>query len=209
MKLLHLIATPRGNNSRTLAISQQFLDSLKEAHPDIEIEELDLFNTELPPISGNNVIAKYAVIEGNDLETAAQGEWGDIERITRRFLSFDIYLISTPMWNFGVPYPLKHYIDTIMQAGYLFQFTEKGTKGILQDKKLICITSRGGNYSAGSKISSLNYLEQYLTSLFEFVGIEDISFINAQPTDATPELTASRIAEAQEKAKQLAKSLQL
>ncbi|HAH19631.1 MAG TPA: hypothetical protein DCL49_01860 [Candidatus Omnitrophica bacterium] len=30
-----------------------------------------------------------------------------MERHIERFLSADRYFISTPMWNFGIPYPLR------------------------------------------------------------------------------------------------------
>ena len=33
------------------------------------------------------------------------------------------------MWNFGIPYALKYYIDAIVQPGYLFQYTPDGAIG--------------------------------------------------------------------------------
>ena len=30
----------------------------------------------------------------------------------------DVLLISTPMWNFSVPYVLKQYLDTVLQPGF-------------------------------------------------------------------------------------------
>ena len=73
MRLLHIIATPRGNKSRTLAISQKFLDALKKKHPGTVVDELDLFRVNMPPISGNTVIAKYALMGGDELDQAAEG----------------------------------------------------------------------------------------------------------------------------------------
>ena len=205
MRLLHIIATPRGNKSRTLAISQKFLDALKKKHPGTVVDELDLFRVNMPPISGNTVIAKYALMGGDELDQAAEGSWGHIERFVSKFLANDLYLISTPMWNFGLPYPLKHYIDTIMQAGYLFQFTDDGARGLTKDKKMVCITSRGRDYSPGSSISDLDYLERYLRGVFGVAGIKDIRFINAQPMDVSPDITAAEIEKASKEAEELAK----
>ena len=54
------------------------------------------------------------------------------------------------MWNFTIPYKLKHYIDVIMEAGILFQFTENGVERLTKDEKIFCVTSRGNNYSVGT-----------------------------------------------------------
>lgn len=120
-----------------------------------------------------------------------------------------MYLITTPMWNLGIPYQLKHYIDVIVQAGFCFQFTETGPVGMANGKKMICITSRGSDYCAGSPIEALDFQEPYLRAIFGFIGIQDITFINAQPLDIAPDITAAKFQEAKEEAKQLAQSLAL
>ena len=74
---------------------------------------------------------------------------------------------------------------------------------------MICITSRGSDYSPGSPVNSLDYLEQYLRGIFGFAGITDFTFINAQPLDYTPELTEAKIAEAEKEAVQLGQTLKL
>ena len=43
------------------------------------------------------------------------------ERIAVRFALADRVLISTPMWNFGIPYKLKQWIDVITQPGLTFR----------------------------------------------------------------------------------------
>lgn len=157
MKLLHIIASPRGENSRTLSISREFLDSFGQKHPDAEVETLDLFSVDLPSVSGGNVDAKYVLMGGGNPSETARGSWERLTDFATHFLSFDVYLITTPMWNFSIPYRLKHYIDVIMQAGYCFQFTENGAEGLAKNKKMICITSRGGDYSPSSPVHSLDY----------------------------------------------------
>jgi FMN-dependent NADH-azoreductase len=173
----------------------------------VEIEELDLFNVDLPPYTGKTADAKYIMMAGEALDEATQEAWERITATTTHFLSFDIYLVSTPMWNFGIPYQLKHYIDVLVQAGFCFQFTETGPVGLATGKKMICITSRGSDYSKGSPIEALDFQEPYLRAIFGFIGIEDITFINAQPLDITPEITTAKIQEAKDAAKQLAQSL--
>ena len=40
----------------------------------------------------------------------------------RRFDAADRYLFSVPMWNAGVPYILKQFIDVVSQPGMVFGF---------------------------------------------------------------------------------------
>ena len=183
-KLLHIISTPREENSRTLQISEVFLEGFKNKYPDCRIDELNLFKEQLPGLSLKMISGKYVLLGGKELDDKLEEAWKPIERHIERFLFAEGFLISVPMWNFNVPYPLKHYIDLIIQPKYLFRYTDKGVEGLAKNKKMIVITSRGGDYSPGSLYNSYDFQEPYLRAVFGFVGISDIVFINAQPMDA-------------------------
>ena len=200
-KFLHIIAAPRGGGSRTLQVSRVFVDALKKKYPSCRIDELNLFREPLPELTLKMISGKYALLSGNELSPEASAAWQPIESHILRFLSADGYLISSPMWNFSIPYPLKHYIDIIVQPKYLFRYTEKGVEGLAQNKKMMVITSRGGDYSPQSPFHSYDFQEPYLRAVFGFVGITDITFINAQPMDALgEEVKNGKIEEAEEAA---------
>jgi FMN-dependent NADH-azoreductase len=206
-KILHIIATPRGDESRTLKVSGSFLESLKNKYPSCAIDALDLFKDKLPPLTLKMVSGKYVLLSGKDLSGELKEAWTDIERAITRFLSADAYLISAPMWNFGIPYVLKHYIDIILQPKYLFRYTDKGPEGLAKNKKMAVITSRGGDYSAASPFHSYDYQEPYLRAIFNLAGITDISFINAQPMDAMgPDVAQEKIKQARQLAAETAKN---
>lgn len=204
MKLLHIIASPRGEKSRTLGISNEFLKALKAKNPNLIIEDLDLFKTSLPEVFGYTIDAKYALMSGGILEEKIKTSWEEVSRYSTEFLSYDAYLISCPMWNFTIPYKLKHYIDVIMQAGILFSFTANGVEGLALNKKMFCITSRGSDYSESSPMHQLDFQEPYLRSIFGLAGIRDISFINSQPLDFAPGITQASLEKAKEEAINLA-----
>lgn len=201
-KLLHIIATPRGDESRTLQISKVFLKSFKEAHPDWTIEELDLTMEKLPSLTVKRVDGKYALLGGKDLQGEMKEAWRDIIAHIERFMSAESYLISTPMWNFSIPYTLKQYLDIILQPRYLFRYTPSGAEGLVKNKKMVVITTRGGDYTGA--MHSADFQEPYLRFVFRFVGITDITFINAQPMDMGEALQMQKIKEAQVKAKKIA-----
>ena len=63
---------------------------------------------------------------------------------------------------------------------------------------MVIITSRGGDYSAAGPFHANDYQEPYLRAIFNLAGINDISFINAQPMDALgPGVAEEKIREAQ------------
>lgn len=206
-KLLHVIATPRGKESRTLQVSKTFLEAFRQKHSDWAIEELNLFKEELPELTAKRVDGKYILLSGKDLSGEFKEAWQKIVEAIERFSSADVYLISTPMWNFGIPYVLKHYIDMIVQPKYLFRYTPNGAEGLLKNKKMIVITSRGGDYSS-SEAQRYDLQEPYLRTVFGFAGITNMTFINAQPMDAMgPEICRKKIEEAKKTAGDVASKL--
>ena len=206
-KLLHIIATPRGEDSRTLKVTAAFLESFKERNPECEIDELNVATQGLPSLTIKMIYGKYVLLGGKDLTDKLKDAWNPIERHIERFLSAEGYLLSAPMWNFSIPYPLKQYIDLIVQPKYLFRYTDKGVEGLAKNKKMAVITSRGGDYSPQSPFHAYDFQEPYLRAIFGFVGIADITFINIQPMDAMgEEARAKKIEEAKVIAGNLASS---
>ncbi len=111
------------------------------------------------------------------------------------------------MWNFSIPYVLKFYIDAIVQSSYMYRYNELGQPiPLVHGKKMICISTRGGDYSLSSPMHTLDFQEPYLRSIFGFIGITDLRFINAQSMDVTPALREVAIASAIEEAKQIAQN---
>jgi FMN-dependent NADH-azoreductase len=194
MKLLHVIATPREHESNTVRVATAFLETLHAKYSDLSVDTINLFTGDLPAVAGDNIETKYTLMASQPIDKRHKESWGKIELLIRHFLSADIYLISTPMWNFSIPYALKYYIDCIIQPGYLYKYNEQGQAvGLVHGKKMICVTTRGGDYSEKSPFHAYDFQEPYLRAIFGFVGITDMHFINAQPMDVTPELRKAAI----------------
>ncbi|MEI7435558.1 MAG: NAD(P)H-dependent oxidoreductase [bacterium] len=202
-KLLHIIATPRGETSSTRKVSDVFLASFRSTHPGWSIEELDLSKEELPSLTAKRVDGKYVLLGGKDLYGDLREAWQEIVAEIERFLSADAVLISVPMWNFGIPYTLKHYIDVIVQPTYLFRYTATGVEGLAMGRKMVVVTSRGGDYSSEAA-KSADFQEPYLRFVFGFTGITDITFINAEPMNMGEEPAKQALAAAQGKARKAA-----
>lgn len=205
-KLLHIIATPRGEDSRTLKAAEAFLDGIRKKYPDCDIDELNVATEVLPSLTVKVVYGKYVLLSGQELTEKLKDVWKDVERHINRFLSADTYLISTPMWNFSIPYSLKQYIDIIVQPKYLFRYTANGNvEGLVKGKKMVVIASRGGEY-VSQELRKFDFQEPYLRAIFGFVGITDITFIVAQPMDMGTELENRRLEDAKTMARNLSAS---
>ncbi len=208
-RLLHIIATPRGSESNTLSVSEVFLEEFKAIYPEWQIDTLNLFEETLPPLTVQQVNGKYELLSGKSLSEETQAVWDQILQHINRFITADLFLISTPMWNLSIPYKLKQYIDTIFQPRYLFRYTSKGVEGLVKNKKMVIVTSRGGDYRE-PPMKSFDLQEPYLRAAFGFVGITDITFVNAQALHAgDPDVRKSFHEKAQEEAKEAARSLNI
>jgi len=205
-RLLHIIASPRDEESRTLQIAGAFLEAFFRDRQDWILDELDLSKEELPSMSAKQVGGKYILLEGKDLYGRLQEAWVGILQHIERFKTADLYLISTPMWNFSIPYMLKHYIDLIVQPRHLFRYGAGGKpEGLLLGKKMVVTATRGGQYSGGGE--AFDFQEPYLRAIFGFVGIHDISFLKAEPMDMGKEARDAALTGAMQDAERLAKEI--
>lgn len=201
--LLHIAATPRGDESRTLKVSRVFLEAFKNKYSKCLIEELNLFDIKLPDLTVQRVDGKYELLSGKEISPKFQVAWDALVEYINQFKRADGYLISAPMWNFGIPYKLKHYFDVIVQPKYLFQYTDKGPEGLIKNKKMVVITSRGGDYTQpGFKV--FDQEEPYLKTVLGFIGLTDVKFIHAQPMDMGADAQKAALEKAKTAAKRAA-----
>jgi FMN-dependent NADH-azoreductase len=128
MRLLHIVATPRGLASNTARVSNALLEALYDKHDGLVVETLDLFNADLPAVAGSNIESKYKLMTGQGLDASATSSWQEIEQTIAEFVKADAYLLTTPMWNLSIPYVLKYYIDAIVQPGYCSSTTRRANR---------------------------------------------------------------------------------
>ncbi|NQV83230.1 MAG: NAD(P)H-dependent oxidoreductase, partial [Rhodospirillales bacterium] len=139
-KLLHIVASPRGEDSKSNALAEAFIEVQRRGNPDIIVDTLDLWQESLPEFDGDSAAAKMTFFGVGEMNGTKQTAWDEIITITQRFIDADHYVLGVPMWNGGVPYRLKQYIDIITQPGLLFGFDpEAGYSGLLKNKSATTI----------------------------------------------------------------------
>jgi FMN-dependent NADH-azoreductase len=206
-KLLYIEASPRKDRSRSIRVARAFLAAHQKSHPNDSVETLDLWATTLPRFDGDTIEAKYAILQGQ-VHTPGQAQaWKSVVDVIEHFKSADKYLFSSPMWNFGVPYVLKHYIDVLIQPGLTFSFDPAtGYKGLVTGRKAVAILARGGAYAPGTGMEDYDLQSKTIAGIFGFIGLTDLVNIFVEPTLGPAEVTEAGLARAEELAVSAAKS---
>ncbi len=182
-KLLYIEASPRKDRSASIEVAQSFVSAFSEKDTDNTVETLDLWNTVLPEFDGDTINAKYRVLHGEDPTPEEIAAWKVITQITDQFQAADHYLFSSPMWNFSIPYKLKHYIDVISQPGLTWSFSPAtGYEGLVTGKSATLVLARGGEYSSSTESAAMDFQRTYLEMILGFIGFKDINTVLIEPT---------------------------
>jgi FMN-dependent NADH-azoreductase len=191
--LLHINSSPRGDQSESRALADTFLAAYREHAPDVTVEVLDLWTEPLPVFAGKGVAAKMSVFAGETPAGEEGDAWAAVRQVFERFDAADDYLFTVPMWNHGVPWVLKHFIDTISQPGMVFGFDpESGYTGLLEDKRAVAIYT-SAVYRPGAPIAfGQDFHRSYFNDWLRWAGVEDVSEVRFQPTLVTADADGAR-----------------
>jgi FMN-dependent NADH-azoreductase len=192
-RLLHISSSPRSTASESLALADHFLASLHDARPEVEIDTFDLWDGSLPDFGPLSAGAKMSVFAGQ-LPTGKQAAAWEAVRLTfERFSSADEYLFTVPMWNHGVPYILKQFIDVVSQPGMVFSFDpEHGYTGLLTGKKAAVIYTSAVYGNGRPPSFGSDFQATYFNDWLRWAGIRDITTVEFRPNLATPDANAER-----------------
>jgi FMN-dependent NADH-azoreductase len=181
-KLFHLRCSPRAA-SVSSAGAEAFVTRFREARPCWDIDVMDIWRETLPEFGGDALEAKYARLSGRQFSDAERNAFAVLERMAVRFALADRVLISTPMWNFGIPYRLKQWFDLIVQPGLTFRFDPaQGYFPLLQNRPTIVILASGSDYVTGMNRGRIDMASPYLREILRFIGISDVRFVLIGPT---------------------------
>jgi FMN-dependent NADH-azoreductase len=181
-KLFHLRASPR-RDSASGAGADAFVHRFNETHPGWDIDTLDLWRESLPDLQGAALEAKYARQADRPFNDPQRDAFAVIERMVVRLAVADRVLISTPMWNFGIPYKLKQYFDLIVQPGLTFSFDpNRGYSPLLRNRPTLVILASGGDFVTGMNRGRTDMATPYLRDVLRFIGLNDQRFVLIGPT---------------------------
>jgi FMN-dependent NADH-azoreductase len=115
MRLLDIQSSPRGESSDSIALAKSFIVACKSKSSSVVVDTLNVWHERLPDFDYEAIGAKYKAVKHETMTEAESNIWDRIQSLIRRFQNADRIVIGTPMWNFGLPYKLKHLIDLVAQ----------------------------------------------------------------------------------------------
>jgi FMN-dependent NADH-azoreductase len=181
--LLHIEASPRKAHSFSTTAADAFIAAFRETDPTATIDTIDVWNEPLPPFNGDTLQAKYAVMTAKTFTDDQKRAWDAVTAMADRFKAADKILISAPMWNFGIPYPLKQYLDVILQPGLTFGWSpERGYFGLVTGKPAQVIVASMGDYAPGTDAAAIDYATPYLEFILKFIGFADVRTLRIPST---------------------------
>ncbi|EJG0025421.1 FMN-dependent NADH-azoreductase [Vibrio alginolyticus] len=186
--------------SRVLALKSSILGDYSQSNKLVEdfIKNVDQNKLTVRDLAANPLpVLDFAVATAlratEDLSQEQQAVVDLSDTLIEEVKAADTLVIAAPMYNFTIPTQLKNWIDLIARAGVTFKYTENGVQGLIEGKKAIVVTTRGGIH----KDSPTDNVTPYLRTVLGFVGITDVEFVYAEALNMGEDAAAKGISEAQ------------
>ncbi|PSW06303.1 FMN-dependent NADH-azoreductase [Photobacterium lipolyticum] len=160
------------------------------------VVERDLAANPIPVLDGE---IAGALRGGDNLNQRQQEAVAISDQLIEELKNSDTVVIAAPMYNFSVPTQLKNWFDIIARAGVTFRYTENGPVGLIEGKKVIVVTTRGGMHKNGPT----DLMVPYLKTILGFVGMTDVDVIYGEALSMGDEMAAKGISEAKSAIEQL------
>ena len=165
-----------GSVSRTLAdvVQQEW----SRAHPAAAFIRRDLGRHPLPSVWPAAVAGRITPEEARTGEQHSAGALAG--RLVNELLESDAYIFGMPMYNFGVPQQVKHWIDLIITDPR----ADDVNRPLLKGRPAVLVEARGGGYGPGSEREGWDHVTPYLSHIFAHVWGLDLAIVAAELTAA-------------------------
>lgn len=191
--ILHLDSSPRGSRSISRSLTKEFISAWLTVHPEDSVTYRDVGKYPVPPVDEAWIAGAFSKAEVLPDELKNALSISD-ELINELFVA-DHYVFGVPMHNFSIPANFKAYIDQVVRVNRTFT---PDWQGLLTNKKMLVITSRGSSYKTGTDLEALDFQEPYLRTVFGFIGITDITFLNVESVNEGQEARERSLTEARD-----------
>ena len=173
-QILRVDASLFGAEGVSSQLNKTLVTLLSEHFKDVSVSARDFGLQPLPHFSAEYVAALATAPEKRNL--AQQHSVALADELIAEVQQADVLVVAAPMYNFGVPSGLKAWMDYIARAGVTFRYTENGPQGLLHNKTVYLVTTRGGVHKEQSSDAQIPYLQNY----FAFLGVDDVRVIYAE-----------------------------
>lgn len=190
MNILQINSSARTQGSHSTALADTIVARLRERHADATHVRRDLAVEPHLPLDESTLQALFTPADRRSEAQAARVALDDA--LIAQVRAADAVVLGVPMYNFGVPAQLKHWIDAIARAQVTFRYTENGPVGLLTGKTVYVALARGGRYRDTPADTQVPYLK----TLLGFLGMTDVHFVYAEGLAMGPEAELAGLATA-------------
>lgn len=173
-QILRIDSSLFGEQGVSTQLNETLVKHLQAQWPEAQFVRRDLAHNPLPHFSAATMAAISTAPEMRDTEQTRLADLAD--QLIAEVQTADVLVVAAPMYNFGISSGLKAWLDYIARAGVTFRYSEKGPEGLLLNKTLYIVTSRGGVYKDQPNDTQVPYLRTF----FNFLGITDVRVIYAE-----------------------------
>jgi len=173
-KIFCVTSSPMASRSTSKRVVSDFLQEVEDQVEGVELTVLDLGGM----MSGDNHLRPFTAAEVNaklgyadpQVQHSANEEVKYSMELIRKFKDADMYVFAVPMWNLGIPYILKRWIDHVVQPNETFDPISQ--RGLLNGRPAFCVASSGN----GLLGTSLDHLSPMMKQFFHLVGIGPVAY---------------------------------
>jgi FMN-dependent NADH-azoreductase len=176
-QILRIDASARSDAS----ISRKLADQIVARFDDAAVTARDVGGEAVPQVTETWIGANFTPADERTDDHAATLALSDA--MVAELQTADIVVISTPIYNFGVPGALKAWADLVARVGVTFRYTEDGPVGLLEGKRAIVAVASGGT-KVGSDI---DFATPWLRFFLGFLGITEVEIVAADALMGDPE----------------------
>lgn len=205
MTNLLILETSAKDASLSALLAQEFAD--KVMHHDL-IKTITRRNLATTPLNNLDEAATQALRAGADEPTHAQQEAMTMsDTLIAELEEADMVVIAAPMHNFTISAQMRTWLDYVTRPAKSFGYGENGPQGLLSDKDVYVISTRGGQYGDGAADAPHPYDFQsgYLRHILGFIGLRSVQVIAANGMDMGDEARKKGLADARSKTDELIK----
>lgn len=188
LEILSVSASVQGDESMSRTLANSFVQHEKLADKIGSVVHRDVSKNDVELVTAEHVAAFYTPRGERSTEQNSLLEQSDA--LVKELQAANTLVISTPMYNFGVPASLKAWVDMVCRVGETFRYTENGPQGLLNIDTMYLFVATGGT-EIGSPI---DFLVPYMKQVASFIGVKHVEVIAADKmnVDADASLAQAR-----------------
>jgi len=173
-------------------LSETLVSNLREENPALKVIHRDFAEQSVPHLDGEWLQALMTPTEKRNESQQAQVDFSD--QLIAELQEADTLVIGLPMYNFSIPSMLKAWFDHIARAGTTFKYTSTGSEGLLSNKKVFLVTTRGGIHKDQASDTQIPFVKTFLG----FIGLNNIDVIYAEGLNMGDDMRKTAIDSAKE-----------